>query len=291
MKYNNQFAAVTALFFIIACILTEKSYAQQFTYTGGASISSGSYYFQESTRSFYLTNGLMVSHKNFSISASVPYIVQNTPWLSYSRAGGLPTGGTQSGEVRRIGMGGNSGGSHGSHGHRRIALTDTTSYTRASFSDPSILTGYRIWSNRTARTSVFVNSQVKIPFSGPSSGYGTGAWDAGAGLSASVAVFTSWMMYANLMYWHLGDMDELELNNTLAYGAGIGRFSSDRKWMTSVNITGFTKILDTYDPPLSAAIGAGYISGSRTILNSSLSLGLTESSPDFSFGLGWAITF
>lgn len=275
------------LFIVMAFTLSTLSVvAQTVNYTGSTQFSTGSYYFEDNTNSFYFSNGLSVQYSIMTISFNIPYVFQSTPWVSYTEFGGIPTGGTQQGEVKQTGR----QGGHGS-GQRNetIALIDTTSYNQSGFSDPTIAASFTLLSDRYHRVIVSLNSQVKIPAASPSKGFGTGAWDAGIGASFSKGIFYNLMIFANSMYWSLGDMDELELKNALSYGAGLGLFLNGGNVMFSGSLSGITKIAEEFDAPVSLNVGTGVNVNERIYLNASLSTGLSEASPDFSFGFGWAI--
>src|SRR6056297_2484201 len=67
--------------------------AQELSYSGNAQFATGSYFFTEKTESFSISNGLNLSAGKVRISFSVPFITQNSPWVSYGAAGYIPTGG------------------------------------------------------------------------------------------------------------------------------------------------------------------------------------------------------
>lgn len=284
------------IYILIAILIDAGScmpaYAQKVSYSGGVQLSSGSYYFEESTQSFYLFNGLSIQSNHFSISFQVPFVVQSSPWISFSTIGGLPTGGTEHGVVERSGKGGGSGPGSGQGSHREpIILADTTQYTRASFSDPSISSGYRFYRSSNGRTSFYLNGQVKVPIADPAGGYGTGSWDTGLGLSASRGLQSMWIISADLMHWWLGDLDDMKLNNALAYSVSAGKMLNNRKWLLSSSVNGLTKLIDDFDPPVNMNFGVGLMPKDDLLFNTSLSFGLTKSSPDITVGLGWLINF
>ena len=260
--------------------------AQELSYRGGVNYSTGSYFFTENTGTFYINNGLSLQMNRLTLSANIPYLVQNSPWISYSNMGGLPTGGTQSGEVRRAGMNGGMGGGGGRR--QQIVLIDTTSYTQSSFSDPSVYTGFRVYTSSNGKSVVMINGQLKIPVTNPSKGFGTGAWDSSLGVSVSQSIGMNWMFFGDVSHWWMGDMDDLKLNNTWAFGIGLGKMLSGGKWLINTNFNALTSILDDYDPPMNLSVGSGYRVNSNTLLNMTWSLGLSESSPDVSVGVGWS---
>lgn len=265
---------------------TGRVHAQTVSYTGSAQFSTGSYYFENTTNSFFLSNGLSIQSGGFTASLNVPYVVQNTPWISYTQIGGIPTGGTQNGEVKQ------SARNEGQGSGRRqnvIPLADTTSYSQSGFSDPTISASFTILSNQYRRFILSLNSHVKIPFANPSNGFGTGAWDAGLGVSISKAISQNIMVFANTMYWRLGDMEELELKDTVSYGVGLGLFLNQGNLMFSSSLNGMSKVADEFDAPVSLNLGTGLNVHKRIYLNANASAGLSEASPDFAFGLGWSV--
>jgi hypothetical protein len=88
-------------------------------------------------------------------------------------------------------------------------------------------------------------------------------------------------------------MDDLELNNVLAYSAGIGKFIPAKIWMTgwmvNASIMGSTAVIYNFDPPLSLYFGVGYYISRGVTLSANTTFGLSESSAGFSAGFGWSI--
>lgn len=265
--------------------------AQSVTYSGNLQFSTGSYFFTERTESLYFTNGLSISGDRARVSFSIPFIVQNSPWISYGSGGGIPTGGTGHGQVGQQGGASGNQNQNLSHGGRhRLDIPDTVSYRQASFSDPSVHGSLRLYNSPLQNTNLSLNASVKVPFANPASGFGTGAWDFGAGLSLFHRIGTVFL-FGDVMYWQMGDMDDLDLNNPTSVSVGAGKAFSEGKWMLNTSISGSTKIVDTVDPPVNMSAGLGYIISSKMSLNGSFSFGLSESSPDFSAGVGWSIQF
>lgn len=264
------------------------AWGQEVNYFGSLQYATGSYYFTERTGSFYFNNGLGISGNRISIYLNVPYIAQNTPWISYTSAGAgpLPTGGPHSGVVDSNSHG---QGMHGGKGRRiNPGSSDTVSYTEANFGDPSLSGSVKIYNPGFGRTSVNGNFGLKFPVADPSSGFGTGAWDFGAGLSWSQRVADNSLLILSGMYWQLGDMDDLDFNNILSYSVAFGQNFQNGKWLATANFFGSTQIIEDIDPPLNAGGGLNFRASSNVNLNANLLFGLTESASDFSIGLGWS---
>jgi hypothetical protein len=265
---------------------TGKLFAQTVSYSGGAQYSTGSYYFENSTNSFYLSNGFMLQAGKINVSLNVPYVIQSSPWISYTEMGGIPTGGTQSGEVTQAGR--HAGQGSGKRGNN-ITLIDTTSYNQAGFSDPTISASLTILSNLRKRTIISLNSQLKIPVANPSSGFGTGAWDGGVGASFSKGVSNNLMIFGHSAYWWMGDMEEFQLRNVMSYGVGLGFFLNGGNLIFNGSLNGITKISGEFAAPASIIFGTGINANERIFISANLSAGLSEASPDLGIGLGWTV--
>lgn len=269
---------------VITLYGTGTAWAQTLTYNGSAQYARGNYFFTEQTGSFYLNNGMSYSGSGITLSINIPYIIQSSPWISYSSHGLMPTGGPNNGSVSSKGDGQKGRG-------RRIdpGRADTISYSKGSFGDPNISGSLRFLNSDNRRTTITGNFNIKFPFTDPTSGYGTGSWDIGAGISFAQRVGSRFVWLLDAMYWQLGDMEELEFKNPLSYSTGIGGFFANAKWMLSANFYGYTRILEDNDPPLSTGIAMGFNLSPTVQLTSNVTFGLTESVPDFSTGFGWSI--
>jgi hypothetical protein len=273
---------------VLVAFLVGGSEAQTVSWSGSGQFTTGSYFFEETTKSFYFVNGLQYTNGRLSLGASVPLVVQNSPWISYTSRGALPTGGTQHGAVAK-GAGnrksGNTGMMSGMGKHGKIQLPDTTSYNQMGVGDPWANASFSLlqpWS----RTSIRITAGVKVPVASPSKGFGTGAWDAGAGFSLSQQI-QNFFLLGDVSYWNYGDMDELELKDVVSYGAGIGHKSPYTNWIVNGSFRGSTALIEDIDPPMSITLGAAYSYPDSRSIHVQLLFGLTESAPDFSAGFGW----
>lgn len=275
-----------------------RVFGQQIYYSGSAQYTTGTYFFERSTNSFYLTNGFRISGSGISISLNVPYMVQNTPWISYSGVGYIPTGGPQSGTVKDVGQGRGKGSqgqmstmattAYNTVTEEAVPLVDTVSYNKFGFSDPNVYLSARLTSQTSTKTTLYLNTSAKIPIADPETGFGTGAWDFGAGLSMTQR-FGTLFITGDVMYWHLGDMKDLNFKDPISYALGLGKSFRNGKWLFSSIFTGYTPIIEGYDPPMSLGIGIGHFLTKNISLNANMSFGLSESSSDIGGGIGWSI--
>lgn len=308
-KRSNIFVIAIAITLHILLIEAGSVMAQQVSvsYTGSAQYSTGSYFFEEQTQSFSISNGFNISGDKVTLSFNVPFVVQNSPWVSYGIAGYIPTGGPDhkavqdsSNQRKGHGTGGKGGKSkllpfkNTVNGYMQmqdgdeVVVTDTVSYNKASFADPNLYANVKLYTSDTGAGTIRLNTALKIPLADPTNGYGTGEWDYGAGVSLSQRL-GNFFFIADMMKWWFGDLPDLKLQDPWAYSAGLGLSFAEAKWLINASYSGYTEIIDGFDPPQTLTLGMGHFLSNKASLNGNVSFGLTESSSDLSVGLGWSI--
>lgn len=261
--------------------------AQELTYFGAVQYSSSSYVFTETTRSFYLYSGLALRAGRIGLAAGLPLVLQNSGSVAYvggnsglfggGQAGGspVPTGGEDHGALR------------GRRSGQRIPVTHRGEY-ELDMADPLLRGSLELVRSDGPLASLALDLQAKAPVADVESGVGTGEWDVGAGLSALLGRGAT-SVFADLAYWRYGDLPELELQDGLAYGLGVGRSFAEARWSVLGSLAGYTEIIEGVDPPVSVAVlAARRFSPGRT-LSAGLGIGLTESASDISLLLGWRL--
>jgi len=280
-------ARIAGITGVLVAFATASGVAQQVTYNGSLSYSRGSYIFAEPTSSVWLTNGLSLRGGPFSLSGSLPVIVQNSGVVSFVAGQPMPTGGEQSGAVRgrgkrdRIGTG-------------PVSQTDSTVFFRDRYEiemgDPILNGAFEIYRGLVFVLSVSLQGGAKPPLRSLDSGVGSGEWDFGAGATLIVGSRRG-LVLGDASYWSFGDLPDLELKGALLYtvnGAGPGM---DASASVLLNVSGATRIMETVDPPFSAGLSLLYTVREGRMVNAGLSVGFTEASPDYSIILGWGFVF
>lgn len=286
--------------------------AQHLTYSGSTLYSNGDYLFPERTTSVSITSGLTLTSGRVGVSAAVPIIYQDSPWVSYSTIGPVPSGGPDNGAVSEqrgrpsegnggsgSGSGSSSGGSGGGRSTsenvatatsagKKVVVSDTTSYESTGLGDPSIRATVTAIREGAGRPGVQAAFGVKIPIADVERGFGTGAWDVGAGVSLSKKI-KSRFLFLDFMYWNLGDMDDLVLKNAVSYRLAVGSLVANARGAVLASITGLTRIIDGADPPIEVGLLTSYYTTAKSSIAVGTSFGLSESSPDFALSIGWNI--
>lgn len=267
---------------LLAALTGAPAGAQEVVYQGSLQLASGDYIFTERTSSLFLFNGLGLGAGPLQLSASVPLIYQSTPWISYSGGGVVPSGGTQHSDVHgRLG-----GGRMGHSSVDDIALADTTTFDEIGLGDPLLHAGLRVSAGAGLLPGVSVTGDLKVPLADVDRGFGTGAWDFAAGVSLSESLGPA-LLFADVSYWVLGDLPELELKDPVAYSFGLGAPLAGGKLGLLASYLGYTEILEDVDPPSQLSLGLSILLPAGRSVIASAGMGLSDSSPDLTLSFGW----
>ncbi len=247
-------------------------------YTGSVQFATGNYIFATRTNSLFLFNEITFSRGNLRASATIPVILQNTPWITYGGGGMVPTGGM-----------GHSEGGHGMGGGMTGSV-DIDDAHKIGIGDPIARADIELIQEGKSMPSVRLASAVKIPLADIDHGFGTGEWDYGGGLSLSKLLGGNFV-FLDLTYWVLGDMPDLELQDPLSYNVSLGRSFEGGKYSLLASFSGYSKIIEEVAPL--AEVGAALTRrlDLRHHISMSAEFGVTESTPDFFISFGWMIAY
>lgn len=293
----GQWSPGLGLGFVVSLVAVGPARAQDVTWAGSADLTSGDYYFTETTTAVWISNGLTVRSGVLRFDASLPFLLENSDVVT--RVGGIPvpTGGSRySGDV--AGRGGGPGGSGGNSAVGTMGGTMSGSMDPIVIEEPGSLTlevadpmlgaGFDLPMSSSFLTSVRFGVSAKIPARSVESGVGTGEWDVGVGGGVSLAASRLYLMLDGT-WWRLGDLPDLELKNVLAYGGALGGPFGDGSLGWAVSLWGATRMIDDVDPPASLGGDLYFNSISGRSLRLGVRFGLTESAPDLGASVGWSI--
>ena len=166
---------------------------------------------------------------------------------------------------------------------------DTASQQQLGLGDPMLYAGFEILRGRSLPVSLRLTASVKAPMGDVEQGFSTGEWDYAAGLSLS-GLLGGTLLFADVTYWVFGDPPGLEYRDPVAYSLGFGRPLAGGKLGLLASVFGYTQVIEGVAPPAQATLSLSYIIDSRSSLIGGASFGLTDSSPDIGFSLGWSFT-
>lgn len=277
----SAFRAVSPLWFAGSAVLAAMPLGaqQQLTYTGSIQLANGDYVFTERSTSLYFANGLTLVSGRVRASVSLPIVAQSAGWVQYTGGGLVPSGGMHRDSSASPGAGMRNGmmfpQSEASHGEMGLG-------------DPVGRVELDVLRNDWGAPMIRLAVAAKAPIASMGTGFGTGAWDVGAGFSIARAIRGTFL-FADAMYWSLGDSPGLELRDILSYGAAIGRSLRGGRYSVLASVLGTTPIIAGVPAPLQAGTGLSFQTASGRSLSISALLGLTRSAPDVAIGLGWQV--
>jgi hypothetical protein len=137
--------------------------------------------------------------------------------------------------------------------------------------------------------SIHLSTQIKVPTAKASKNYGTGEFDFGTGLSVR-SIISSYALFLDAGYLIIGDPTGITYENPVTLGVGIGKFFKNGDISVLLYLKNYTKILPDYQPPRQLSAGVYYKLNPRLLLSTSAFIGLSETSPDFSFYTGFELT-
>lgn len=289
---------------VLAAVLASASLvgadagAQRFEYSGSLSASTGEFLFTEPTTSYLLNSGLLLAAERWRLGATFRILVQNSSALSYVGGRFVATGGPFARSVRdrasgepvaspRRGRGGGSGG--GGSAVVDSGAVEGPGPFEATLGDPMLDAGVELL--RSSDGAVRVNAQgfVKLPLADPASGVGTGEFDFGGGLTLAAAR-NGTFFFADFSHWILGDLPDLPLRDLTSLALGVGRsYGEMGRWSLMGSASASTAVIADTDPAVSTTAGIGLMVAERRFLNASLTIGFTESTPDWGVSLGWRL--
>jgi hypothetical protein len=257
--------------------------AQTVSYTGSVQGATGRYIFTAPTASMSLTTGLAVDAGRFRLSASVPFIYQDQPWVTHSGAGPLPTGGPQHRTVA------DSTSSGRWRRHRgAIPLDAATGIDEVGIGDPMAFVDLDVFNEGAMRPAMRVSAAVKAPIADADAGFGTGEWDLAGGLGLSKSLGRA-MLLADGSYWALGDMPDLDLRDVFAYAAALAVPMGRGPLTGLAGFSGATAAIAGTRPPVQivGALSYRWLNGGWT--SAGLSVGLTNTAPDVTGTISWQV--
>jgi len=275
-RLSTRSAAAGVILLTLAAALPAS--AGTFSYSGSIQLSQGRYFFDLTTRGVFLFNGFTYSSERFTLSASFPLIYQNTPYISYSGVGVLPSGGPESSAVNQR------------QGKETVILPEVVDARQYGVGDPVFHMGIRLVKESAAAPSLEFTIQAKAPVASLESGFGTGEWDYGVGVALSKRL-GGVILFADVNYWTLGDLAELDIKSPWVYSVSAGLPFAAGKSALLVSYFGMTEIIEGVAPPSSMGLGLSFKVGPKTSLTLSGSFGLSEASPDFAASVGWSFGF
>jgi Putative MetA-pathway of phenol degradation len=273
---NRATLAAAAAGAILVALAASPAAGGTLSYTGSLQMARGTYIFTQPTSGYFFFNGLSFTSETFTLAATIPLIYQSSPYVSYTGVGVLPSGGSESSAVSQR------------QGREPVLVPEIVEYNQYGVGDPVIAAGLTLVRESRSGPAIQISGQIKAPLASVEKGFGTGEWDYSAGLGLSKRL-GSVFLFADVGYWILGDLPELELRNAWTYAFSIGHALAGGKLALMASYSGITEVIAGVAPASSLALGFSARVGGGSSLMLNAAFGLSEASPDLSLSVGWSI--
>jgi len=238
----------------------------------------GNYTFESSTSTYYFYGGIRYRTSRWSLSATMPVIVQNSDLVTSTGGGFLPSGGH-----------GNegSGGSHHGGGMDGMGMS---SFMAAGLGDLYLYGEYGLLPEQAALPYVSASLKLKIPTAATGNNFGSGEFDYGLGIVLRKSI-NMYVGFLDLGYWILGDPPGVNYKDPFTIGAGVGRFFGYGRYGLMLYFGSYSNILPEFESNRQISLGFNYRLNPGLIFTVITGAGLSETSPDFLFsgGMEWAL--
>jgi hypothetical protein len=267
--------------------------AQTIHYEGGVSMTTGRYIFTERTTSWTVSTGLAVEWGRVTMRLTLPAHIQNTPLVSGSTIGPIPSGGSSSGAVAdsqqaRKGQSGPGSQTRSATalylaGNRRVEVPPSVASGYAwNIGDPVASVGIALLAG--GGTHLVVQAAAKAPVTDTTS-FGTGAWDAGGTASFSHRIGQRSVVGAQVSYWILGDLPELVLRDPLSASLSLSHLIG-RSWSAHASLWASQSVIDQFSNAYVVTLGVNRLTGRQSV-GLSASVGFSETAPDIAVAVIW----
>lgn len=241
----------------------------------------GNYSLENSTSTYYFYGGIRYRAPRWSLSASIPLILQNSDLVTGAGGTVIPSG---HGHNSQTGSSPHGGGMNGMmDGETMMPMT-------AGLGDLYLYGEYGLLPEGAALPFISANLKLKVPTAGTANNFGTGEFDYGLGVTLRKSI-DSFLGFVDLGYWILGDPPGLNYKDPFTLGAGIGHFFGYGRYGLMLYFGSYSNILPEYESNRQVSLGFNYRVNNRTILTLIGSAGLSDTSPDIllSGGLEWVL--
>lgn len=275
--------AIRNLTLIMLCLLliSGTSIAQgKWTASTSLQMNSGNYFFDTHMQTYYLYGGLGYQTDKWGVSANIPVIASDGGSVSQFGNTFIPT----QNEMH----GGNEDPSNDSH--RGMMGTGFLSDKEISIGDLYLNGRYNLMNQLNSNIDLYLKSYVKVPFADKNSGLGTGKFDYSLAMGVRKNI-ESFMFFAELGYLFLGDAPEINYKDPVTYNLGVGTFFTSQNFGLLLSYSGYSKVIDGYDPPAQLSLGIMLNSSHMMGYNIYVSKGLSELNPDYTISGGMHFNF
>lgn len=266
--------------------------AQEATWDLSLRTASGRYTLDETVTSVLLVNQATLSFSGLFLEAALPVVWQDSADVLWVGGGVMPVG-PHGGDGHHGGPGGDPDGPGGGQpggggggGKAEAPGPAAADFDHLGVGDLYLTAGWTVVRGALGHGRAAAFASVKVPIADRGSGFGTGEWDAGAGVALGRTT-DQVSLQARVAWWTFGDTPELELDDALVAEVAALRSLAGGRWAVGASAWGRTRTVEGVEGPVAAGVTVSRrLTGGGSVY-ATAEAGLTESAPDVALVLGW----
>lgn len=282
VKYcKTQSGSMFSAIILLILIGTFSSTAAQDRFSISTSVTAvgGTLSDDSHNNSYFLYGGLRYQAQDYYLSLSLPFVFNSSG--SFTQVGGMyfPNGNDD---------GNNIGGSmHGSGGQGSMMNGSLgMSSLNAGIGDMNVYGSYTLVKETNSLPGFSTDGFVKFPTASSSLNIGTGKFDFNLAVSAR-KFFGTFLFYLQAGYLFLGNSSETNIENPITISAGIGKSFYNGKHLFLLEYDSYSTIVTGFAAPKQLSLGYTYLISSKLSYTMIGSVGLNNSTSDFTISAGF----
>ncbi len=243
----------------------------------GGNLSDGSH-----NIAYYLYGGLRYQAQDYYLSLSLPLVFNSSG--SFTQLGGMyiPNG---SGNGNNVGGGMHGSGGQGSMMNGSLGM----SALNTGIGDMYVYGSYTFVKETNSLPTFSSDGFIKIPTASPSLNIGTGKFDFNLAISARKFIGT-FSFFVQTGYLFLGNSSDANIENPITFSAGIGNNFGGGNHLLLIEYDSYSTIVTGFASPKQLSLGYTYLINSKLGYSMIGSVGLNNSTSDFTISAGFNFT-
>jgi len=268
------------IFLIAICAVSNTTAQDRFSINTSLAAVGGNLSDSSYSMAYYLYGGLRYQAQDYYLSLSLPLVFNSSG--SFTQLGGMyipnGNGNDSSGSMH-------GSGSQGSMMNGGMGISNLN----AGIGDMYVYGSYNLIKETNTLPAFSTDGFVKFPTASPSLNIGTGKFD--FNLAVSVRKFIgTFSFYVQTGYLFLGNSSEANIENPITFSVGIGNNFGGGNHLLLIEYDSYSTVVTGFASPKQLSLGYAYLISSKLGYTMIGSVGLNNSTSDFTVSTGFNFT-
>lgn len=278
MQLSKIFSAI--IFLIVVGAFSSTAAQDRFSVNTSLTAVGGNLPDGSQNIAYYLYGGLRYQAQDYYLSLSLPLVFNSSG--SFTQLGGMyipnGNGNDSSGSMQ-------GSGSQGSMMNGGMGISNLN----AGIGDMYVYGSYNLIKETNSLPSFSTDGFVKFPTASSSLNIGTGKFDFNLAVSARKFIGT-FSFYVQTGYLFLGNSADANIENPVTFSAGIGNNFGGGNHLLLIEYDSYSTVVTGFASPKQLSLGYTYLINSKLGYTMIGSVGLNNSTSDFTISAGFNFT-